>query len=365
MTRVLGASVAIALLAVHRVSHYDAALIMVTIVWTALSLGAFWSSPWLQRTPAAWAVDTVVALLLIWLSTDWRSPFYVFALTTLVLPATTLRFRAAVGWGLAYTGGYLLTAIATERIAGTFSRAISFEVSATHLMVPSIIVLSLAYASEVLRQLGSERARGERLALEAERRRIAWELHDSAKQRLHAAHLVMSSLDGRLPGPQREVLGHALTELRSAAAEMDSAVGELQKPLDGRPVAELLRERAGELSRLSRTRITVVGDLPDLPPLVATHTYRIAAEALTNAIRHSHAGHVEVAMRHDGEHAVIEVTDDGIGLPERERPGSHGLPLMRNRAATIGADLQLRSEPRGGTTMTLDLPLGTRHGALA
>jgi signal transduction histidine kinase len=365
MTRVLGATVAVALLALHEVSDYDSALIAVAILWTATSLGAFWSSPRLQRAPAAWVVDTAAALLLVWLSTDWRSPFYVFALTTLVLPATTLRFRPAVVWGLGFTVGYVLTAIATERVEGTFERAISLEVSATHLMVPIMIVLALAYASEVLRQLRSERARGERLALEAERQRIAWELHDSAKQRLHAAHLLMTALDGRLGADERETLGHALGELRSATAEMDTAVGELQSPIDGRPVDDLLRERAAELGRVSPALIVVEGDLPELPPLVATHTYRIASEALTNAIRHSRAERIEVSMRHDADRAVIEVRDDGIGLPKRERPGSHGLPSMRSRAATIGAELELQSESSGGTTMTLDLPLSTRQGALA
>ena len=147
MTRVLGASVAVALLVAHRVSSYDGWLVLATIVWTALSLGAFMASERLRTSPVAWLVDTLVALGLVWLSTDWRSPFYVFSLTTLILPATQLPFRRAVGWGIGFMVAYLETAILTERLGGeTFERAIRLEIIATHLMVPLVVVLALARA---------------------------------------------------------------------------------------------------------------------------------------------------------------------------------------------------------------------------
>ena len=359
MTRVLGAIVAVLLLMVHDVSDYDGWLIIATVGWTAFSLAAYGASERLQHSPAAWALDTVVALGLIYLSTDWRSPFYIFALTTLVLPATELPIRQAAGWALAYTGAFLLVAIATQRLGGeTFERAVRLEIITTHLMVPLVVVLALAYASELLRRLGDERSRSERLAVQAERERIAWELHDSAKQRVHAAHLVLSALDGRLDDGNRQIVDHALVELRAATADMDTSVAELRAPLDGRPVDLLLRERARELSVASQATILVHGGLPDLPPLVATHAYRIAAEALTNAVRHSGANRIDVELSADRSHASLVVRDDGTGLPGADRPGSHGLPSMRNRAATIGADLDLSSGPDGrGTVVTLNVPL--------
>ena len=361
MTRVLGAVVAVLLLMAHDVSDHDGWLIIATVSWTAFSLAAYGASERLQHSPVAWSVDTVVALLLIYLSTDWRSPFYIFALTTLVLPATELPFRRAAGWGLMYTGSWLLVAIATERLGEeTFERAVRLEIITTHLMIPIVIVLALAYASDLLHRLDDERQRSERLAVQAERERIAWELHDSAKQRVHAAHLVLSALDGRIDGASREIVDHALTELRAATADMDTSVAELRAPLDGRPVDLLLRERARELSVASSAQITVHGGLPDLPPLVATHAYRITAEALTNAVRHSGATHIDVELSADRAHASLVVRDDGTGLPSADRPGSHGLPSMRNRAGTIGADLDLSRGPDGrGTVVTLDVPLTT------
>jgi signal transduction histidine kinase len=359
MTRILGATVAVLLLVAHEVSSYDGWLILATLAWTVLSLSAFAVSDRLQASPAVWVLDTAIALALVWLSTDWRSPFYVAALTTLILPATALPFRRAVLWGLGFMLAYLITAIATERLGGeTFERAIRLEIITTHLMVPIVVVLALAYAAEVLRRLADERRRSERLAVQSERQRIAWELHDSAKQRVHAAHLVLSALDGRVTSSERAVVDHALAELRAATADMDTSVAELRAPLDGRPVDLLLRERARELQPASSAVIEVSGGLPDLPPLIATHAYRIAAEALTNAVRHSGAERIDVELRGERESASIVVRDDGAGLPDAARPGSHGVPSMRNRAETIGAELELATGPDGrGTVVRLDVPL--------
>ena len=363
MTRALGAAVAVVLLAVHNVSGYDPVLIVATLAWTSVSIGAYARSAKLQHAPAAWLVDTAVALLLVYLSTDWRSPFYVFALTTLILPATALPFRQAIGYGLGFTSAYLVVAILTERLGGeTFDRAIRLEIITTHLMVPVVVVLALGYASELLARLREERSRAERLAVQAERQRIAWELHDSAKQRVHAAHLVLSALDGRTES--QEIVEHVLAELRAATADMDTSVAELRAPLDGRPVDLLLRERARELAPASPALIEVHGGLPDLPPLVAAHAYRIAAEALTNAVRHSGATRIDVELGADREALWILVRDDGEGLPDEARPGSHGLPSMRNRAETIGADLDLAPGPDGrGTVVKLSLPLRALTGA--
>jgi signal transduction histidine kinase len=159
-------------------------------------------------------------------------------------------------------------------------------------------------------------------------------------------------------GADREIVDHALGELRAATADMDTSVAELREPLDGRPVDLLLRERARELVVASPAAIVVRGALPELPTLVATHAYRIAAEALTNAVRHSGASHIEVELSADLDAITIVVRDDGCGLPSDARPGSHGLPSMRNRADTIGAILTLEPGPDGrGTVVTLDVPL--------
>ncbi|HEX2104276.1 MAG TPA: ATP-binding protein [Solirubrobacteraceae bacterium] len=364
MTRLLGAVVAVVLLAVHQVSRHDPALIVLTLGWTALSLAIFARSEEWQRRPWAWALDAAAAIALVWLSEDWRSPFYVFALTTLVLPATSLPFRPALLWACAFTAAYLAVAIETELDAGTLRSSIRVETVATHLMVPIVVALALAYAAELLKRLHAERERSERLAIQTERQRIAWELHDSAKQRVHAAHLVLSAAVTRAGDGVRGGIEHALTELGAAAADMDTSVAELRAPLDSRPVDDLLRRRARELEAAAGATIDVSGSLPPLSPLVAVHTYRIASEALTNAVRHSGARRIGVTLSDGPGGGAIVVADDGVGMPLQPRPGSHGLRTMRSRAESIGGRLEIGTgDGGGGTVVALSLPPECGRGA--
>ncbi|MBI5103925.1 MAG: hypothetical protein HZB46_02850, partial [Solirubrobacterales bacterium] len=316
MTRTIGAAVAAVLLVAHKVTDADGPLALVTLWWTAVTLLAFGRSARLRASPAAWAFDALAALALVLVSGDWRSPFYIFALTTIVLPATALPWKRALAWGAGFSLAYAITAVLTRQVpADTIENTIRLETFATHVFVPLIVTLALAYASDLLERLRDERERSERLAVQSERQRIAWELHDSAKQRVHAAHLLLSALDGRLADRDREVVAHALAELRGATADMETSIAELRAPVDGRPVDELLRERAVELGRAGGTRIEVDGRLPRLPPLVAAHTYRIAAEALTNAVRHANCSTVQVTLDRAPEGPRIVVADDGVGLP--------------------------------------------------
>ncbi|QEC48288.1 hypothetical protein FSW04_12390 [Baekduia soli] len=221
-----------------------------------------------------------------------------------------------------------------------------------------MITLALAYSGQLLRRLREERERSELLAVQSERQRIAWELHDSAKQRVHAAHLLLSALPVPAEGPRAAVLTQALAELRGATADMETSIAELRSPAEGRPVADLLRERAGELGLTGDLALRVVGDLPELTPMVAAHTYRIAAEALTNAVRHACCSTVDVVLSRGPDGGLVVVDDDGIGMGEAAdaHPG-HGLRSMHGRAETIGARLRIGPGPDGrGTRVVLALP---------
>ncbi|HEX5923770.1 MAG TPA: ATP-binding protein [Baekduia sp.] len=359
MTRVLGATLAIALLLAHRITHHDLLLALITLAWTPLSLLLLrrtQDAPW---APAIWALDALVALSLVLGGGDWRSPFYVFALTTLVLPATSLPWRPAVAWGVCFSAAYGVVALLTNKLPDdTLTNTIRLETLATHLFVPVIVTTTLAYSSLLLERLRAARGQSERLALQAERQRIAWELHDSAKQRVHAAHLMLTALDGAVAdGPSRQLLDSAVGELRAATSDMETSVAELRTPLDGRPVDVLLRERAAELSQTGVARINVTGRLPALPPLVAAHTYRIAAEALTNAVRHAGCSSISVTLDNAPGTVTLTIADDGIGMPAEPRPGGHGLRSMHGRAETIGAQLHIGPGPGGrGTAVALALP---------
>jgi signal transduction histidine kinase len=99
--------------------------------------------------------------------------------------------------------------------------------------------------------------------------------------------------------------------------------------------------------------------------LVATHLYRIAQEAINNAIRHGQAKKIRVSLEANQEHLTLTVRDNGRGLPVKPRKkAGMGLPLMNYRARTIGAAMNFRSVRSGGTVVSCRLRRPTNKGRL-
>ena len=356
--RVACTGTAVVLLAVHRVTDHDAVLIAIVSGYTAITSLAVLRRPGLVARPVAWALDLLVLLALVVDSGDWRSPFYLLALTALAAPAAALRPTRAVALGASFSLVYVVIAYVIGPNPLRVGAQTTAETLATHLSLPVLLAFGISYAAEAMRRLQGERRRSERLAIEAERKRIAWELHDSAKQRVHAAHLLLDALAGRSHGDRPPAIDQVLGELRAAAADMDTSVAELRSPLEGRPLKVALRERAAALTVQGGPVITVEGELPALAPLQAAHAYRVAAEALTNAVRHADADHIGLSLEVHRAEARIVIADDGLGVPERLRPGANGLRAMRNRAATIDGRLDIRPGAGGtGTVVDLSFPI--------
>ena len=356
--RLVATIVAAALLAWGGVGGLDAILLL----YGPLSTAALVAWPALRRMPVAWAVDVAVTLGLVVHSGDWRSSFYLMWLASLALPAIHLPLSRAVLLAFGSSLLFLGVAVIGGPVPGRL-QVVSTETLAIHLTLPLLLVWSLAYAADSLRRLARERHERERLAIEAERQRIAWELHDSAKQRIHAAHLIVSSLLDRVEPELAGLVGRATIELESASSDMDTSLAELRSPLEGRRLDEALRVRVEELAPSGSPAITVQGSAPPLPPLVAAHVYRIACEAIVNALRHADAASISVRLR-EGDHVFgVSVRDDGRGLPIDKRPGATGLRAMENRAASIGANLILTTPTDGpGTLVELLVPFGTAEG---
>jgi signal transduction histidine kinase len=361
MTRVAAGTIAILLLAAHRVTEHDQELATAAAVYVGLTtLIAAWR-PKVLAHPVVWLIDIVAVLVLVALSSDWRSPFYLLALTTLAPPAAAVAPRAALGIGVAFSALYVLLGRFIGPDPLHLGTQASVETLATHALLPVFVAFAVSYAAESLRHLREERRRAERLAIESERRRIAFELHDSAKQRVHAAHLVLSAIADSVEQPHAAVVAQVLDELRAAGADMDTSLAELRLPLEGRPLEVALRERAREMTVPDGPEISVTGQAPPLAPLPAAHAYRVASEALTNAVRHAEAHSITVELAGVNGHAIVRVTDDGAGMPAVARPGSTGLRAMHNRAQTIGGTLAVEPGPEGrGTRVQLSFPVDTK-----
>ncbi len=361
LTRAAATALAVLLLLAHDLAHHDRGLAAVTLAYGVLTIVLAVRSRAVRESPLAWAADGAATLGLVLATGDWRTPCYLLFVTSLVLPATLSSRRTAFIAGVLATCGYGLVAVVTGIDITELRYTTRLESFVTHLTMPPLVTFALAYAASLMRRLRDEHLRAERLAIEAERQRIGWELHDSAKQRVHVAHLLLSSRAGRIPEEDlREIVEQAMAELRRAELDMQASVEDLSTAgLDGRRLVSALREHAEQLRPIARASLAVGGRVEDVPPQIALHAYRIAGEAMTNAVRHARARHIVTMVDQSDEELMVTVSDDGAGMPAEPRPGANGLRSMRSRAETIGASLTIApadDEGPGGTTVRLVVP---------
>jgi PAS domain S-box-containing protein len=215
-------------------------------------------------------------------------------------------------------------------------------------------------AEEAMREAQEQRAVADRRledVREAERSRIARDLHDGALQGLTHALAVT----GR-HAPSRDDEVNAI--LRRAGRQLRAAIYDLRLERDSeRPFAEALAELVAlnrELTAGSEMTLETDGALlAGCFGRRGTEVLGIVGEALTNASRHAAARHIVVRVTGSETRLSIEVADDGRGFEAGEPPSplyGHGLRGMRERAELLDADLDIRSD-RGGTTVRLDVAL--------
>jgi signal transduction histidine kinase len=203
-----------------------------------------------------------------------------------------------------------------------------------------------------------------------ERTRIARDLHDNIGQSL--AYLAFE-LDRIVTKEQQgdENLGSALEQLRN---DLRGVIGEVRDTLydlrtdvsDGLEIGEVLEQFGNRLMERTDLDIRVHADQngPRLPLLQEREMWRIAQEAMVNVERHAEASAVAVRWRCDGEAAALEIADDGRGFPvgKAGRLDSYGIMGMRERASSIGATLEVHSEPGRGTVVRCFLPKDRNAG---
>jgi len=186
-------------------------------------------------------------------------------------------------------------------------------------------------------------------ATRAERDRLRRDLHDGLGPSLSGISLGLQALGTAWTVGDEPTASDLLGRVR---AEAHTAVGEVGRILDGlRPAAlddaglvAAMRRHADTVAPGVSVELDVVTALP-LPPEVETAAYRIAQEALTNVVRHAHAGRARVALATEDGALRIEVADDGHGFMTGQSPQSPGVGLasMRHRADTLGGTLDVRT----------------------
>lgn len=217
--------------------------------------------------------------------------------------------------------------------------------------------------NEMLARLRAERREATARVLagqEAERLRIAQELHDQIGQELTAVLLLLSRLESAAPGDLRTPVLEAQSSVRASLEEVRRIAIELRpEALDDlglESALAVLCDRFTERSGLEAS-CNVAEWLPKLSPDAELVIYRVAQEALTNVARHSGSTRVEFSLLPDDGHLILSVRDYGRGLGRDHVPGS-GIRGMRERAALIGATLEIRNSDDGpGAELRLSVPI--------
>ncbi|WP_433059332.1 sensor histidine kinase [Dactylosporangium sp. CS-033363] len=208
-------------------------------------------------------------------------------------------------------------------------------------------------------QVSRERLVGAR---EEERRRVRRDLHDGLGPALGGVALRIDTARNLLAkAPERAdgMLRQAREDVSTALADVRRLVHDLRPPaLDDVGLAGALEQLAERL-RAPGLTIRVTATLPaDLAAAVEVAAYRIASEALTNVTKHAHATSCTIALTAGERDLVVEIRDDGAGIPPGT-PSGVGLVSLRERAAELGGRCEIECPAGGGTLVRAHLPLST------
>jgi signal transduction histidine kinase len=226
-----------------------------------------------------------------------------------------------------------------------------------------LIVLLAAHAAIAIENARlHERSR--ELSIVEERNRLARELHDSVTQQLFGVVLAAQSAGELLARGEPAAAGEVervQALARGAMEELRSVVFELRPAsLEAEGLAQVLRKHVDVLRRVTGRAIELrIAAPPPLGAAAAGQVFRIAQEALQNALRHAEAERIEVRLEDGGGKLVLTVADDGRGFDASApmlRSRRLGLTSMEERAAELGGRLAVRSRPGEGTTVRLEAP---------
>jgi signal transduction histidine kinase len=195
---------------------------------------------------------------------------------------------------------------------------------------------------------------------EREQERIGHDLHDSLCQHLTGVALAGEVLSEQLAAqarPEAKASEH-LVEMVEAAIDLTRTLARgLHPELKGEGFIDALRQLAASMSEGFKTscRFQCDGPVDIGEEGVATHLYRLAQEAINNAVKHSHAREIVVRLETCGPGLRLTISDDGIGLPA-PMPAGMGMRTMAHRASVIGAAFQVERLAPHGTRVTCQLP---------
>ncbi|CAN5205100.1 hypothetical protein BH11PLA2_BH11PLA2_18940 [soil metagenome] len=285
-------------------------------------------------------------------SRNWREPLRVWLIVLGTMFATETALMVALPWILPTSTPRLLEAAVDAFLL-------------TLVLAPVLWRLLLRPLREA-NQLRAEFLADLFTSMEADRRQTAHDLHDGVGQSLT---LLVSGLKTASVATGIEDIHRHCADLKILASQalLDVkrlALGLRPSLLDDLGLAPALERVCTDVRENHPIQVTFDVDAiaeSRLPSSIETALFRITQEALANVIHHSKAKSVSVIVRREEATVIMEVQDDGVGIPpsmlQNRNPGHLGLTGMRERATLLGGGLSINTQPDRGTRVTVRLPL--------
>lgn len=318
----------------------------------------------LRTTPltvAAVVVDGAICVLLVGITYGWQGPFWLYSLSAVFWPAFVFPLVWAMISVAFYNAAILLTNL--DRLRSTMDDGFGGDLAARLLMVFLIAgAISLtARAMAIVRVL----------ATEAERNRIARDLHDGVGKTLGGISLEARSLAQwieRDPSEARRRARYVTRISERAAIEVRDVIRSLRQDEATEYLLPAVAARLADWSesRPEEVHVRISGPDNPVPILIHTEILRMLDELLNNVEQHAQARNVWVRLTLSSSAVTLAVRDDGVGFDRRwldpwADDGHFGLLGARERASILGGHFDLDSSSGGGTEVTIDIPLTPRE----
>lgn len=322
-------------------------------------------------------VDVAVVPAVLYFSGGWSTPYYHFAVSSLLVPAFLLGWRRATALLLGFFAAYFaVISTAGEGTDGPWLREDASSLAGI-LITPLLVVVVVQYLSALTRRLTEQRERAEQalaenvrlqkeheeLAAQEERSRIAREIHDGIAQSIYMLTLNLEKAAEVASGDQklRERLGKLVGLAKQTLLEVRHYIFDLKPLLSGDVgLTSTIQGQIREFSTVSGlpVRLEVEGEERKVPLAVGSSLYRIAQEALANVYRHGGASAIDVHLAFCADSVSLEVRDNGRGFGVNSASTSgRGLRNIHQRAGELGGHVDIASAPGQGTSVRVTLPI--------
>ncbi|MDP2950719.1 MAG: sensor histidine kinase [Chloroflexota bacterium] len=322
-------------------------------------------------------VDMATVLAVLYFSGGWRTPYYHYAVSSLLVPAFLLGWRRAAVLLLGFFAAYLaVISTAGQGTDGPWLREDASSLAGI-LITPLLVVVVVQYLSQLTRRLSEQRERAEQalaenvrlqgereeLAAQEERSRIAREIHDGIAQSIYMLSLNLEKAAEVAKSDQKlgERLGKLVGLAKETLLEVRHYIFDLKPLLAGDAgLSATIRSQIQEFSTVSSlpVRLQVEGEERKVPLAVGSSLYRIAQEALANVYRHAEASSIDVHLAFSNDSVSLEVRDNGRGFSvDSASTGGRGLRNIRQRVGELGGQVEITSAPGQGASLRVTLPI--------